>query len=222
VDFKVASLAQDLRDGVILARLAEVLSSGRCNVQSALRYPADTAQRKTHNVSKALAALVSLGCNPRVAPKDIVTGHRERTLSMLWNLMVFFTLDSAFDIAQLRAEIATLRARRVSPVPDERRLSGEQVYANSERLSTLLNWAHEVCQGYGVAVHNFTSSFSDGTAFLLLVHHYIPSVVPFRTIKTETTHADERRISERAIGAVENGHGWAGAFSPGNNRAGGR
>lgn len=207
---------------MILSRVVEVLSGGRCDVLSALRYPAETTDRKIHNVAASLSALMSLGCNPRIMPKDIVDGHRERTLTLLWNMMMFFQIGSTVDIDRVRAEVTKLRLRDPKSKNDKRRLSGEQLYQNSERLSAMLNWAHEVCQGYGVSIHNFTSSFSDGTAFLLLIHHYMPSVVPFNKIKITTTHSADRSVSERAINADGNSHGWKGSFSPGINRAGGR
>ncbi|CAN0292102.1 unnamed protein product, partial [Scytosiphon promiscuus] len=45
-----------------------------------------------------------------------------------------------------------------------------------ELLAALLAWCQAVCHGYGVPVRNFTTSFADGRALCLLVHHYYPRV----------------------------------------------
>ncbi|CAN0404166.1 unnamed protein product, partial [Scytosiphon promiscuus] len=57
-----------------------------------------------------------------------------------------------------------------------------------ELLAALLAWCQAVCHGYGVPVQNFTTSFADGRALCLLLHHYYPWMIPLDAIRQTTAH----------------------------------
>lgn len=122
-DFRTTALSRDLRDGVRLVRLVEMLTAadGKDNdtaplpLSSLLRVPAISRLQKVHNVKLALEALRALGLEQdqavpqreqhlagrlggevvlgRLCPDDIVDGHREKTLSLLWAIVRHFQLD---------------------------------------------------------------------------------------------------------------------------------
>ena len=75
----------------------------------------------------------------------------------------------------------------------------------------MLRWANIVCQRYGVPVDNFSTSFSDGRALCLLVHHYLPEQLELDSIETATSTTVTMR-------GVENGQ-EALAFALDNERS---
>ena len=81
VSYRVSNLAVDLRDGVILARLVELLGLTKQPLSSALRIPCRARALKEWNVQLTLNTL-----SPPVegiSAEDIVDGHREKTLELL-------------------------------------------------------------------------------------------------------------------------------------------
>jgi abnormal spindle-like microcephaly-associated protein len=64
-----------------------------------LRAPAISRLQKIHNVEIAFKELTGQGVEleglrgGRVSPKDIVDGHREKTLGMLWRLIFKFQVS---------------------------------------------------------------------------------------------------------------------------------
>ena len=102
-------------------------------------------------------------------------------------------------------------------------MSDATMYPNSEHLSLLLQWCQVLCAGYDVEVTNFSASFSDGCALLLLIHHYMPQSVQLSEVRMETAQAILRPVNaENADDVAATEQGWAGAFSPGINAYGGR
>ncbi|KAJ1520106.1 hypothetical protein ONE63_004327 [Megalurothrips usitatus] len=89
-EYAVKSLL-DLRDGIRLVRVMEIiLEDGQ--LHKGLRVPAISRLQKVHNVDIAMNALAAAGfvvCGGIVS-KDIVEGHREKTLSFLWQIIYKF------------------------------------------------------------------------------------------------------------------------------------
>ena len=122
-DFRTTALSRDLRDGVRLVSLVEMLTAAddkdgdtaSLSLSSSLRVPAISRLQKVHNVKLALEALRMCGLQQdqaqfqqekhflgrlggalvlgRLCPDDIVDGHREKTLSLLWAIVRHFQLD---------------------------------------------------------------------------------------------------------------------------------
>nr|CAD7425632.1 unnamed protein product [Timema monikensis] len=90
-DYAVTSLAIDLRDGIRLTRVMEIILQDY-SLSVKLRTPPISILQKIHNVEVALSALhkagFQLSCD--IAAKDIVEGHKEKTLSLLWQLIYKF------------------------------------------------------------------------------------------------------------------------------------
>ncbi|XP_034231322.1 protein abnormal spindle [Thrips palmi] len=81
----------DLRDGVRLVRVMELITKTN-NLHGKLRVPAISRLQKLHNVELALNALKEAGyalCGG-IQAKDIADGHREKTLSLLWQIIYKF------------------------------------------------------------------------------------------------------------------------------------
>ncbi|XP_017085502.2 protein abnormal spindle [Drosophila eugracilis] len=90
-DYAFNNLAVDLRDGVRLTRVMEVILL-RDDLTRQLRVPAISRLQRIFNVKLALGALgeANFQLGGDITPADIVDGHREKTLSLLWQIIYKF------------------------------------------------------------------------------------------------------------------------------------
>jgi len=91
-------------------QVAELLTGE--NLAGQLRVPAVSRLQKIHNVDVALKALrkaASLFIPATITSKDLVDGHREKTLAFLWALIFGFQLTTLIDVSRLREEVAHLK-----------------------------------------------------------------------------------------------------------------
>lgn len=90
-DYAFNNLAVDLRDGIRITKVTEIICL-RDDLTTKLRVPAISRLQRIHNVNLALNSLselkFQLGGN--ITAADIVDGHREKTLSLLWQLIYKF------------------------------------------------------------------------------------------------------------------------------------
>lgn len=193
--YPVTNLATDLRDGIRLARVVEVLLHSK---RPSLSHPDHTSSwnsgdeeswvltphlhfptsfqtqisrpQKVHNVKVVLDTLADAGGNPNhVTAEDIVDGHREITVGLLWNLLSTWGLDLLVDWDVLRSEIATLARQadeRGRPSRAPKRPAGTM------SMSLLETWARLVAEKHGARVQNLTTSFADGKVFAAIVDEY--------------------------------------------------
>ncbi|KAH8307681.1 hypothetical protein KR044_008972, partial [Drosophila immigrans] len=90
-DYAFNNLAVDLRDGVRLTRVMEVILL-RDDLTQQLRVPAISRLQRIFNVKLALGALqtTDFQLGGDISAADIVDGYREKTLSLLWQLCYKF------------------------------------------------------------------------------------------------------------------------------------
>uniref|UniRef100_A0A8C9YH97 Assembly factor for spindle microtubules n=1 Tax=Sander lucioperca TaxID=283035 RepID=A0A8C9YH97_SANLU len=204
-NFAVKNLAVDLKCGIRLVRVMELLIQ-EWSLSAKLRLPAISRLQKVHNVDIALQVLKSKGVDLKdehgsiIDSRDIVDGHREKTLSLLWKII--FAFHVILDEDQLREEIgflkrtlrtkrrlASLRADRgLQPSPAKTRVLYEH---SSTKITLLMDWARAVCDFYNLKVENFTVTFSDGRVLCYLIHHYHPSLLPERAVSHSTSQTVE-------------------------------
>ena len=120
-DYHVTNLAVDLRDGVRLARLVELLTNSY-SLSDQLRVPAVSRLQKLHNVSLVLrkihratgptysCATVEVADGPdfNQEAKYIVDGHRDKTLLVLWKVLFGFELRMLIDPRKVALPIPIL------------------------------------------------------------------------------------------------------------------
>ena len=108
-DFAVTNIKTDLRCGIRLTKLAELLTGAE--VVARLRVPAVSRLQKIHNSDLGLAALRQNGIDipATITAKDLVDGHREKTLELLWSVIFGSQLTAILDLSKLREEICHLR-----------------------------------------------------------------------------------------------------------------
>ena len=130
-DYAVTNLAVDLKDGVRLCRVMESLTTGSGSserLSDKLRMPAGSRLQKLHNVDTALSALRSseAGLPASITAKDIVDGHLEKTLALMWHVIFGFQLDRILDEDRLKCETDHLRKslRYRAQIKDREALAG--------------------------------------------------------------------------------------------------
>ncbi|KNC27446.1 Protein abnormal spindle [Lucilia cuprina] len=90
-DYAFHNLAVDLRDGIRLTRVMEIILL-REDLTKQLRVPAISRLQRIFNVNLALKALgeADFQLKGDITANDIVDGHREKTLSLLWQIIYKF------------------------------------------------------------------------------------------------------------------------------------
>ncbi|RVE73614.1 hypothetical protein OJAV_G00033280 [Oryzias javanicus] len=206
-DFAVKNLAVDLKCGIRLVRVMELLTLD-WSLSAKLRLPAISRLQKIHNIDVALQVLKAKGIDLKdehgstIDSRDIADGHREKTLSLLWKIIFAFHVEVILDESQLSQEIGflkrTLRTKRrlarvradqcMQPSPVKTRVPYEHT---STKVTLLMDWVRAVCNFYSLKVENFTVMFSDGRVLCYLIHHYHPSLLPEASINHSTTQTVE-------------------------------
>ncbi|KAF7651196.1 hypothetical protein LDENG_00114280 [Lucifuga dentata] len=206
-NFSVKNLAVDLKCGIRLVRVMELLIQD-WSLSAKLRLPAISRLQKVHNVDIALQVLKSKGIDLRdehgsvIDSRDIVDGHREKTLSLLWKIVFAFHVEVILDEGQLREEISFLKQslrtkKRLASLRADRGLHLSPAKArvpyehSSTKITLLLDWVTAVCDFYNLKVENFTVSFSDGRILCYLIHHYHPGLLPGEAVSHRTTQTVE-------------------------------
>eukprot|EP00956_Cyclotella_meneghiniana_P006701 scaffold8888_cov23-Cyclotella_meneghiniana.AAC.1 len=184
-EYYIRNLSIDLKDGVRLAKMVEILT-GR-SVLTEMRLPASSRANKIHNMGAVLSALHHEGVAniDDVTAAHIVDAHQPRILQLLWSTIVHFQIGR-LDEAVVTEEIESVKRW----IKQKRCSSGVKVHCevklieeNSMELSSsievvLLKWCQAICSFYNVPVENFTESFSDGKVLCLLVSFYHPTLLP--------------------------------------------
>jgi abnormal spindle-like microcephaly-associated protein len=214
--YEVYNLATDLRDGIMLTKIVEIIlrefysvqdtevdergqkriSVPNLNLSQNLKYPCISRTQKLHNIMIALSALVHL---PSISEKllkevtafDIVDGHREKTLSLLWSLLGQFSMDSLIDWDLLKREIlvAQRELSKSSTCDSTNLIDVSRISANSlDACWTLLFvWAKTYSALQGYSVTNLTTSFADGSAFASIISTYAPYLRGSTTLTSTTS-----------------------------------
>ncbi|VDN14278.1 unnamed protein product [Dibothriocephalus latus] len=187
-DFTVKNLAVDLRDGLRLVKLADLLLEGKVstehgglndsgsvlshagNLMSLVRFPPISRLQKIHNVGLAISAFeaASEGKNlftaagKPISERDIVDGHRSKTLSLLWCILLRFQVTALLDLPSLRSEIYRLVRKRddvqlTHAVDAVYKAVGMPESELNQRL--LFLWTTAVMLSYGVQVRPTTFAF---------------------------------------------------------------
>lgn len=195
LDFFVTNLATDLRDGVRLGKLAEVLGDSTGVIEQ-MRIPAISRLQKVFNVGVALSALSDLGVPnvDQVHPNYIVDGHRPQVLKVLWSITSSFQLNNLLDKEKLKEEIyAIRRSKKVSEGPLQFSSLCGDIESCQDICDLLLVWCDAVCSSYNLNIKNFTESFADGRAVCLLIHYYHPTILKFSDILP--THVSLEKVA---------------------------
>ncbi|KAF2033259.1 hypothetical protein EK21DRAFT_59063 [Setomelanomma holmii] len=221
--YHIDNIAIDLRDGITLTRLVELLLYSRstlidqhessvtialptgelltsdfdvndtadCWVLSQhLKYPAIGRPQKVYNVQIALSALQSVRGLPSQAvdgikADDIVDGHREKTLSLLWSLVGKCGLGSLVDWPQIVKETSIFRDQWYDTRDnyEDRDLDSDDDEATTEldgmeyHKRCLFSWSRSIARLRGMRVTNLTTSFANKKVLEVIVDTYLPPIM---------------------------------------------
>ena len=216
--YHISNLAVDLRDGLMLTRLVELLlyPSGDLPTQTNgtitlalpagefltsttfpdsddeesrvlsqhLKYPCTCRAQRLYNVQIAISALSAVKGMPdhilhNIKAEDIVDGHREKSLRLLWILVGRWGLGSLVDWNEMQTEVIQLQSmwrHNQSGAKEECNVDSDievsEANASQRHKAILKGWATSVGRLHGVSVHNLSTSFSDGRAFKAIVDEY--------------------------------------------------
>ncbi|KIW00376.1 uncharacterized protein PV09_08086 [Verruconis gallopava] len=228
--YHISNLATDLRDGVKLTRLVELMlfdkhimaasSEASHNfpdntmtlslpsgdmltsqwikdpaaewiLSQHLKFPCIGRPQKIYNVQIALSALSSLGgaaakAAEGISADDIVDGHRERTLSLLWAVVGYCGLGILVDWRELKREVRHFRylgiKAKLGEIADglgmEHPKDAGEISEFTPSLARctklLLAWAQSIASLKGLEVTNLTTSFADPRVLSAVVDAYLP------------------------------------------------
>ncbi|KAI9298240.1 hypothetical protein K502DRAFT_362532 [Neoconidiobolus thromboides FSU 785] len=187
-EYSITELAMDLRDGI---KLTQFVSKFLDRKPNGIIIPAKNFDDELNNMKILFKFLDYHGINTKyligglTKPVDIVNGDREKTIGLLWTLLLKWKIPNLIDEEFIKSQIAQLKLQYFKcyskSMPD---LNTEGVYFNSPLLSGLLTWCSSICALYQLPVMNFTSSFEDGQAICYLIAYYFPNVLDPTHIKS--------------------------------------
>ncbi|XP_055333361.1 dystrophin-like isoform X2 [Paramacrobiotus metropolitanus] len=160
---RINDLFHDLRTGITLAALTEILTG--------IKVPVEKGRTRLHHVCNIAKALEILEQNEikisnlNVSADDIADGNTKLTLSLTWAVI------QQFYVKRLSGAVADLRI------------------SNLEK--TLLCWCQLATKGYQhVDVRNLSTSWSDGLAFNALIHKYRDHLFDYSALLNNTAEAN--------------------------------
>jgi len=212
-DYTVTNLATDLRDGIRLARLIELLTENY-QLSNLLRVPAVSRLQKLFNVGLTTKFVKDTGIDTTVSTKNIVDGVRDKTLAFLWRIMFHFDVKKTINVDNIYYELREIKGSRgwrksvysldeaanfavavnssamISPIEAEAAytsafsLESKLIDPQSTEIcNALCEWCNSITDQYSVPVYNLTRCLADGRALCLLVHYYHPTLLPLKNIK---------------------------------------
>ena len=202
IDFRVSNLAVDLRDGILLTRLAEILTEATPrSLLSSLRLPAVSRLQKLHNVAAAIDALRQNGVpvSQDILPHQIVDSHREVVLRLMWSIISTYCLHRLVSEERIKDEILQIKVSR-----GELHLApwDESPDREVRTRNLLLQWCDTICSSYGVSVSNITTDFADGVVMCLLLNFYMPNLLRLSEIRRTARATNFMNPSKRDVDII--------------------
>jgi abnormal spindle-like microcephaly-associated protein len=162
-DYTINALIPDLQNGVVLARLVELVTLGKKVLLPKLRVPTVSRLQKIHNVSVVLDELRSVRVTDfskemtKKTAEMVVEGNRDQIISLIVSIVHGLQLPSLINTETVQQEIGRLRYQRAS----EGHLNPHILLADTP-AKLLLQWSATIAQTFGFKVDNFTTSFANG------------------------------------------------------------
>ncbi|KAM7539973.1 hypothetical protein Aperf_G00000041104 [Anoplocephala perfoliata] len=194
----VRDLFVDIRDGVKLVRLLEVLAGVRLPIERA------AVMQRVHHLSNVKTALDFLTDKRKIKlvninPADVVDGRPAIVLGLIWSIILSFNIDEqgkvlhAATAAAETSEKDQSTAKGKGAVTNGKLTNGSPV-ASLAHKKALLAWVNRCISPFlsqlGVEVKDFGVSWRDGRVFCALVHGIEAESLDLRKVKANDNKAN--------------------------------
>ncbi|ESO86156.1 hypothetical protein LOTGIDRAFT_167389 [Lottia gigantea] len=175
---KVDDLFEDIKSGVVLLSLLEVLSGETLKMERGKNI------KRPHflsNIKKALDFLEGKKIKMvNINTTDIADGKPAIVLGLIWTIILYFQIEET-----------------MSQVPNVQDLTGEGPSASKKMAlpkKNLLAWVDSVLgKKYGIEVKDFGPSWRSGVAFNQLIHNINPNLIDMEGVKQQTARVNLER-----------------------------
>ena len=117
-----------------------------------------------------------------VTAENVMAGHSREVLALLWAVATE-AFSHTLPLAKLQTEVALLeRKLEMKGITCSHQASLLTPGNETPVTKLLMRWVSAVAGLYGVTIRSCSTSFTDGSALCLLVHHYVPSLVSWSSI----------------------------------------
>ncbi|RMJ22158.1 Calmodulin-binding protein Sha1 [Aspergillus sp. HF37] len=211
-EYQISNLAVDLRDGVRLTRIVELLlypssltlngqqhdqgspatvslpdgerlslsgEDGNYPLSQHLKFPCMKRAVKLFNVRIALGVLYSTKSTRAIVndvrAEDIVDGHREKTIAVLWGLVSKWGLAELVDWDDVRGEIGRLQRKVMTEIGYDQAMGQSWFHCEDhgdEHSLLLRQWASLLAHLRGMHFENLSTNFADGKIYESIVDEY--------------------------------------------------
>lgn len=163
-------LKDELKDGLALINLMEVLSGEKCPEKYNTKITLD--MHRIENTTIAINFITKHVGKLSVSSTDVQQGNMRIILGMIWRVILTFKVE-----------------RRGEGDADDKELSAAQ--RNRQAKKKLLDWCVEKTKGHnGVDIKDFGESWYDGLGFCALIHAFDPSLIDYESLKAENAQAN--------------------------------
>lgn len=179
----VSDLFRDFQSGHLLIKLIEILSGQSLSIEYGL-----TRVHCIQNVERVLEFLRFRKVRiVNIRADEIVDGNPKLTLGLIWIIILHFHLSDLLYLPNGHL-VGTENALPPDLVIPENRLLFNNGSSSLQSLAfldetaerNLLAWCRSVTVGYrGIDITDFSSSWSDGRAFLAIIHRYKPHLFDY-------------------------------------------
>uniref|UniRef100_A0A5K3ELW0 Calponin-homology (CH) domain-containing protein n=2 Tax=Mesocestoides corti TaxID=53468 RepID=A0A5K3ELW0_MESCO len=171
---QVNNLFEDIKDGIILIRLLEVLSKESLPVNIA------TAMKPAHRLSNVKTALDFLNTRKiklvNVNPLDIVDGRPKIVLGLIWTIILYFQIEEQEEM--LLELLGLSKSTGQSKITAKQALTTWVQNAFSQRITRY--------RQFNLHINDFGPSWRDGVAFNAIVHSIDPNLVDMKDLERKS------------------------------------
>ncbi|KHN86505.1 Nuclear anchorage protein 1 [Toxocara canis] len=186
---QVDDLFEDLKDGVLLCHLIEVLTGEALPVNKA------KVSKRVHHISNlttALSALRRRGLDlVNNNPSDIADGNPRIVLGLIWQIILHFQIETnvqllrewGFELEGNSPSTSGAASSGSSPTGKlPQRLRVGRLKAPVEKV--VLRWVNaHLSEAYNISVSDMDRSWRDGVAFNALIHRAKPELVDMDQVR---------------------------------------
>lgn len=189
-EYTIDNLKVDLRDGIRLAKVVELVLKEKVE---GILMSSKSKGEKMVNVEKVLSVLYRNGIVPlgTVRSKDVVDGHREVTLSLLWAVLVEKGVKYLVDFEEVEREVGRVK-RQYKIVEVEEEGGGEE-----EGLGKLEMWVRTIAARRKADVEKGVGGAMKSAVIEAVLEEYEPLIDGDTTTATEASKEKEGRLQQR-------------------------